>query len=53
MGAAMNKFLTELREGVAWIWITPEEARRLLQRSESRPDIVSERREQAAFARAA
>ena len=32
MGAKkMNKFLTELGAGLAWIWMTPEEARRLLQ----------------------
>ena len=26
----MNKFLKDLGEGLAWIWMTPEEARRLL-----------------------
>jgi len=27
----MNKFLTDLEAGLAWIWMTPEEAHRLLQ----------------------
>jgi len=26
-----NTFLTDLGAGLAWIWMTPEEARRLLQ----------------------
>jgi hypothetical protein len=26
----MNKLLNDLGEGLAWIWMTPEEARRLL-----------------------
>jgi hypothetical protein len=30
MGAEMNKFLNDLGEGLSWIWLTPEEARRLL-----------------------
>ena len=27
----MTKLLTDLGAGLAWIWMTPEEARRLLQ----------------------
>ena len=26
----MNKFLNDLADGLAWIWMTPREARRLL-----------------------
>ena len=27
----MNEFLKDLSAGLAWIWMTPDEARRLLQ----------------------
>ena len=49
----MNKFLTDLGAGLAWIWMTPQEARRLLQLSETPRDITFERRGQGAFAKAA
>lgn len=49
----MNKFLNDLGAGLAWIWMTPEEARRMLQRSETQRDITFERRGQGAFAKAA
>jgi hypothetical protein len=29
-GSEMNKLLSNLGEALAWIWMTPEEARRLL-----------------------
>ena len=49
----MNKFLTDLGAGLAWIWMTPQEARRMLQLSETQRDITFERRGQGAFAKAA
>ncbi len=30
----MTKLLKDLGAGLAWIWMTPEEARRLLQRAD-------------------
>lgn len=36
MGAEMNKFLKDLGDGLSWIWMTPEEARRLLRIDDER-----------------
>ena len=49
----MNKFLTDLGAGLAWIWMTPQEARLVLQLIETQRDITFERRGQGAFAKAA
>lgn len=49
----MNKFLNNLGAGLAWIWMTPEEARSMLQQNETQRDITFERRGQGAFAKAA
>jgi hypothetical protein len=49
----MNKFLSNLAEGLAWAFITPEEARRMLRETETMRGLTWERREQGAFAKAA
>jgi len=49
----MTKLLTDLGAGLAWIWMTPEDARRLLQLGEAHRDITFERRGQGVLATAA
>ena len=49
----MTKLLKDLGAGLAWIWMTPEEARRLLQSGACQRDITFERSGQGAFAKAA
>ena len=49
----MTKLLKDLGAGLAWIWMTPEEACRLLQLSQTQRDITFESRRQGAFAKAA
>lgn len=49
----MNKFLSNLIEGLAWALITPEEARRMLRDTETPRSLTWERREQVAVAQAA
>ena len=49
----MNKFLSELSEGLSWIWMTPEEARRMLRQNDAQRGITYERSGQGAFAKAA
>lgn len=50
----MNKFFSDLGAGLAWIWITPDEARKMLQQSETRRDVTFEVRDaQGAYAQAA
>ena len=49
----MTKLLKDLGAGLAWIWMTPEEARRLLRLGDAHRDITFERRGQGAFAKAA
>ena len=46
----MNKFLKDLGAGLAWIWMTPEQARRPIQKQDAQQDITFER---GAFAKAA
>jgi hypothetical protein len=53
MGAEMNKFLSELTEGLSWIFLTPDEARRMLRQDDAARGITYERREQGAFSKAA
>ncbi len=49
-GHEMNKLLSDLAAALAWIWMTPEEARQLLRQR----DITFEIREaQGAYAKAA
>lgn len=50
VGAEMNKFLEDLGAALAWIWMTPDQARRLLQSQDAQHDITFER---GAFAKAA
>ena len=49
----MTKLLKDLSAGLAWIWMTPEEARRMLQLGDAHRDITFERRGQGALATAA
>ena len=46
----MNEFLKDLSAGLAWIWMTPEQARRLLQNQDAQQDLTFER---GSFAKAA
>ena len=40
----MNEFLKDLGAGLAWIWMTPDQARRLLQNQDAQRDITFELR---------